>query len=77
MLKEYGHRGVFSYSIGRLLDETVIVTERKNADMASAAVLFQMAIHTFPVEASKGAIKQANERVRDFNTAIRKMIGER
>jgi hypothetical protein len=53
------------------------VAERRNADLANAAVLIQMAIHTFPVTDSKPAITEANKKIREFSAAINRMIEER
>ena len=72
-----GHTGVPQYSIGRLLDEAAIVAERRNHELANAAVLVQMAIHTFPVTDSKAAVGEANKKIKDFGAAINKMIEDR
>lgn len=53
------------------------MAERRNADLANAAVLIQMAIHTFPVTDSKAAVGEANKKIRDFSATISKMIEDR
>lgn len=60
-----------------MLDEALIVAERKNADLANLAILVQAAIHTFPATDGKEAFAQANKNARAFGKMIGEMIGDR
>ena len=67
MLLSNGHPQAARYTIGRVFDETRLVVDRKNADMATMAVLFQAASATTSMGATKDSQKLFNKLITSLN----------